>query len=56
MKAVDPRKELMVWAWGFGMKDSKQASTKEPNQAWESNCLSSREQRVEVFGRPDDLD
>ena len=41
---------------GFGMKDSKQASTKEPNQAWESNCLSSREQRVEVFGCPDDLD
>jgi hypothetical protein len=56
MKAVDSRKELMVWAWGFRMKDSKQVLTKEPNQAWELNCLSLREQRVEVLGYPDDLD
>ena len=52
---VDSRKGLTEWAWELGIKDSKRASMKETNQAWESHCLGLREQSIEVFGFPYDL-
>jgi hypothetical protein len=46
MMLMDYRKGSTEWAWEFGMKDSKQVLMKETNQAWESHCLSLREQSI----------